>query len=206
MMVNEGGRRFVNEAMNYLDVAKVMMDKSQGSRNLPSYLVFDSAYASKYSFVGRPPGARIPWWVESAPTLMALGSKLRISPRQLASTVKGFNRNARLGSDPDFHRGRSPYDGHWEDPKAKSPTLGPVEMPPFYGVRILAGDIGTMGGLKTDGSAGVLDRSGGPVPGLFAAGNNSSSVMGGGYAGSGATLGLAITFGYLAGISAAKGE
>jgi len=35
-------------------------------------------------------------------------------------------------------------------------------------------------------------------------GNNSASVMGPGYAGSGATLGPCITFGYLAGIECAR--
>jgi hypothetical protein len=38
-----------------------------------------------------------------------------------------------------------------------------------------------------------------------AVGNNATSVMGAGYAGSGATLGPCITFGYLAGTACARG-
>jgi succinate dehydrogenase/fumarate reductase flavoprotein subunit len=36
------------------------------------------------------------------------------------------------------------------------------------------------------------------VPGLFAAGNDNASVMGGGYPGGGITLGPAMTFGFIA--------
>lgn len=117
----------------------------------------------------------------------------------LESTVKKFNENARLGRDPELHRGESYYDRHWGDPAAPYPTLAPLERPPYYGTRILAGDIGTKGGLATDDTGRVLDVDGQTIEGLYAVGNNSASVMGPGYAGSGATLGPCITFGYLAG-------
>ena len=69
---------------------------------------------------------------------------------------------------------------------------------------MLAGDIGTKGGITTDGVGRALDGMSKPVPGLYAIGNNAASMMGPGYAGSGATLGPCITFGYLAGLDAAK--
>ena len=112
--------------------------------------------------------------------------------------------NAEAVVDPQFHRGESAYDRHWGDPSAPNPTLGPLANPPFYGTRVLAGDIGTKGGLLTDPAGRVLDGFGKAIPGLYAAGNNSASVMGPGYAGSGATLGPCITFGYLAGIDCAR--
>ena len=59
--------------------------------------------------------------------------------------------------------------------------------------------MGTAGGLVTDENARVLDGSGEPIPGLYAAGNDMNSVMGGTYPGPGITLGPALTFGYLAG-------
>jgi 3-oxosteroid 1-dehydrogenase len=105
--------------------------------------------------------------------------------------------------DHRYHRGENLYDRHWGDPSAPHPTLGPLTEPPFYGVRILAGDLGTKGGLTTDPTGRVLDGYGKAIPGLYAVGNNSASVMGPGYAGSGATLGPCITFGYLTGTSCA---
>ena len=63
------------------------------------------------------------------------------------------------------------------------------------------GDIGTNGGLATDACARVLDNEGTPIPGLYAAGNVTASVMGHAYPGAGGTLGPALTFGYLAGVA-----
>ena len=44
----------------------------------------------------------------------------------------------------------------------------------------------------------MLRPDGSVIPGLYAAGNVSSSVMGHSYAGAGATIGPAMTFGYIA--------
>ena len=45
----------------------------------------------------------------------------------------------------------------------------------------------------------ALDADGRPIPGLYAAGNDMASIMGGNYPGAGITLGPALTFGYVAG-------
>ena len=62
----------------------------------------------------------------------------------------------------------------------------------------MPGDLGTKGGLVTDERARVLRPDGSVIEGLYAAGNASSAVMGHTYAGPGATIGPAMTFGYLA--------
>ncbi|QLQ08704.1 MAG: FAD-binding protein [Anaerolineae bacterium] len=54
---------------------------------------------------------------------------------------------------------------------------------PFYAVQMVAGDLGTKGGLVIDGHARVLHGNGRPIPGLYAAGNNAASVMGNTYPG-----------------------
>ena len=46
-------------------------------------------------------------------------------------------------------------------------------------------------------------RGDGPIPGLFAVGNDMHSIMGGAYPGPGITLGPAITFAYVAAMAAA---
>jgi 3-oxosteroid 1-dehydrogenase len=60
------------------------------------------------------------------------------------------------------------------------------------------GDLGTKGGLVTDEWARVLRTDGTSIEGLYAVGNSMSSVMGNSYPGAGATIGPAMTFGYLA--------
>jgi 3-oxosteroid 1-dehydrogenase len=206
IMVNPQGRRFANEAMNYNDLTKAMLTYDLDRyelRNVPAYLVFDSEYLSKYPVAGERRETARKWLVQGS-TVEELATKLGVDSLNFADTVADFNRNAQSGEDPSFHRGESYYDRHWGDPSAPHPTLGPIVKPPFYGVRILAGDIGTKGGLVTDGNGRVLDGEGKAIEGLYAAGNNAASVMGPGYAGSGGTLGPAITFGYLAGIHCAS--
>jgi succinate dehydrogenase/fumarate reductase flavoprotein subunit len=206
IMVNSKGKRFANEAMNYVDLTKAMLTYDLADytlENVPAYLVFDSGYFSKYPVAGKEKGKPASWLVKGE-SLKDLAAKLGIDGSTLAATVSEFNSCAKARTDPRYHRGESFYDRHWGDPRAAHPTLGPLEEPPFYGVRILAGDIGTKGGMVTDEVGRVLDVEGRPIPGLFAVGNSAASVMGPGYAGSGATLGPCITFGYLAGTHCAR--
>ncbi|WP_164107576.1 FAD-binding protein, partial [Serratia marcescens] len=77
-----------------------------------------------------------------------------------------------------------------------NPCLAPLIQPPFYAMKMIPGDIGTFLGLKVDGHARVLDHAGAPIAGLYAAGNDMTSVMGGTYPGAGITIGPALTFGY----------
>ena len=53
-------------------------------------------------------------------------------------------------------------------------------------------------------SARILRANGMPIVGLYATGNSKASVLGNSYPGTGATIGLAMTFGYLTARHAAK--
>ena len=207
IMVNPKGKRFADEAMNYVDLTRAMLafdPATYSLANVPAYLLFDSGYASKYP-VAKDRGEAAQKWLTRGETLEELAEKLGIDGQNLVSTVAEFNRNAEAGADPQYHRGESAYDRHWGDPSAPNPTLGPLTKPPFYGVRMLAGDIGTKGGITTDAVGRALDGEGETIAGLYAVGNNAASFMGPGYAGSGATLGPCVTFGYLAGIDCVRG-
>ena len=60
------------------------------------------------------------------------------------------------------------------------------------------GEIGTFAGIKVDANSQVVNAKDQPIPGLYAVGNDQSSVFGGAYPGPGSTLGPAMTFGYIA--------
>ena len=207
IMVNPKGKRFANEAMNYSDLGREMLARDPGDyslKNIPAYLIFDSAYLAKYRVAGERENAA--QFLIRGDSIAALAAKLGIDGKNLETTVAEFNWNADLGEDPEYHRGESFYDRHWGDPSAPNPTLGPLTKPPFYAVRMLAGDIGTKGGLVTNDVGRVLGPEGEAIKGLYAVGNNAATVMGPGYAGSGATLGPCVTFGYLAGTDCSMRE
>ena len=67
-----------------------------------------------------------------------------------------------------------------------------------------AGTLDTNGGPVTDSKARVLDATGEAIPGIFGAGNCVASPAGQAYWVPGATIGLALAFGHIAGREAAE--
>jgi 3-oxosteroid 1-dehydrogenase len=211
IIVNRLGRRFANEAQPYEDFVKAQYaSDARGEMAIPCYLLFDATYRSKYAVGHIKPGkveqdARLaPENFESglltrADSLEELADKLQIDRDALRNTVDAFNRNARLGEDPDFGRGASEHDRYYADPSVKpNPSLAPLETAPYYALRCEPGDLDTKGGLLCDEYARVLRADGSVIEGLFAAGNASAAVMGDTYPGAGATIGSAMTFAYIA--------
>ncbi|MNI89734.1 3-oxosteroid 1-dehydrogenase [compost metagenome] len=66
-------------------------------------------------------------------------------------------------------------------------------------MKVEPGCFGTFAGLKTNEHAQVLDSQRQPIVGLYAAGTDMASIMGGHYPAGGINLGPAATFGYIAG-------
>jgi 3-oxosteroid 1-dehydrogenase len=194
--VNAAGKRFVNEALNYHDAARLFASidpHTLGQQNNPAWLVFDSTYMSKYPVAGSTPGTPADWMAQ-AETLEELATRLGIDPAGLEQTVSRFNADAATGMDTEFHRGSTPQDRFLGDAGvAPIPCLAPRANGPFYAVPISAGTLGTSGGLDTNFNGQVLDRHRQPIPRLYAAGNVSAGVFRNNYPGGGATLGSAIT-------------
>jgi succinate dehydrogenase/fumarate reductase flavoprotein subunit len=208
IMVNRSGQRFCNEAANYSALGGVFhqFDPARYDYpNLPAWLVFDAQYAARYPLGTRQPGQPMPDWVMRADTIQGLAEAIGLDPETLAKTVARFNAHAEAGHDPDFGRGTSAYDHFYGDRSraGAAVTLGALREAPFYAVQIESGLLGTNGGPRTDGQARILGHGGAAIPGLFGAGNAIACPTGGIYAGAGGTLGPALTFGYLAGRSAA---
>ncbi len=208
IIVNQRGKRFVNEAASYNDIYKAFLHIDANTcelENLPSWHIFDEQFHEKYAMMTLMPGEHMPDFVTRADTIEALASKMGIDPKGLAQEIERFNSFAEKGVDDDFQRGVSSYDHAWGDPENQpNPSLGKILKPPFYALENYMGSLGTKGGPKTNIKGQVLHVSGNPIPGLYAAGNAMASVAGASYFGSGGTLGPAMVFGYLCGINAAK--
>lgn len=205
LLVNAAGARFVNEAAPYSDVVHTMYDRDPTDPDIPAWLIVDQNYRNRYLFKDVLPALPFPdaWYDSGAAhkawTLDALATSIGVPAGALRTTVERFNSHALRGKDPDFHRGDSAYDHYYTDPSVlPSSCLAPLWLPPYHAFRIVPGDLGTKGGLLTDGRARVLREDGSVIPGLYAAGNASAAVMGHSYAGAGSTIGPAMTFGYIA--------
>lgn len=210
IMVNTAGKRFLNEAAPYVEAVHMMYGGEYGvgegpGENIPTWMIIDQRYRDRYIFAGLTPKKRFPSrWLESgvvvkADTVAELAEKTGMPVEQLTATVERFNGFARSGVDEDFRRGDSGYDKYYGDRTNKpNPSLGVIDKPPYYAVKMVPGDLGTKGGLVTDADARVLREDGSVIDGLYAIGNASAPVMGHTYAGPGATIGPAMTFGYLA--------
>jgi len=136
----------------------------------------------------------------------------------LAKTISDFNRYASTGVDEQFQRGAFlwgkswlgytsiPREGtSWKTGEVPSPTMYPLQPKgPYYAIILGSGVLDTNGGPVINPKAQVVDPSDVPIPGLYGAGNCISSPAGQSYWGGGCTLGLAMTFGHLAGINAAQ--
>jgi len=108
-------------------------------------------------------------WVIKGDTIEDLGENIakkdpenegRMDPKTLKDTIAKFNQYCKVGEDPDFHR--SPA------------VLIPLERPPFYALKMYPGGPNTLGGLKKNAKAQVLDADGKVIPRLYAPGENGS--------------------------------
>lgn len=125
----------------------------------------------------------------------------------LKATIARFNEFARSGVDEDFGRGEEPVSSLWSPDLRDEAvnTMAPFdESGPYHCILLVAGALDTKGGPRINERAQVLDTSGAPISGLYGAGNCVASPTGRAYYGPGATIGSAMTFGYLAGLEASR--
>jgi succinate dehydrogenase/fumarate reductase flavoprotein subunit len=205
--IDGGGRRFVNESTSYQLFAEAM----QRPGVMPCHLVCNGAFIRKYGLGMIRPLTRdlrphlADGYVAEGATLSELAARIGVDAAALADSAARNDRYARDGVDPDFGRGRNAYNRNLGDPAhGPNPSLGPIGEGPYYALSLHPADIGTSIGVETDAHARVLDAAGMPIPGLYAAGNDMSSIMGGVYPGPGITIGPAMTFGYVAARHAAR--
>jgi succinate dehydrogenase/fumarate reductase flavoprotein subunit len=203
--VNRKGKRFTNESDSYHDMGMAMQKHCADGPEVAAWLIADHHTIRRYGLgFAKPfplpltPHLRSGYLLRGK-TLRDLAVQAGFDGAQLEKTVAEFNQGAAEGKDLQFRRGWRVYNRFLGDKTHQpNPCVAPIEAGPFYSVKVVMGDLGTFAGVKTDAQARVLNANGKPIDGLFAAGNDNASVMGGGYPGGGITLGPAMTFGFIA--------
>ena len=126
----------------------------------------------------------------TADTLEELAKKLKMDPAELKKTVDEFNECVEKKSDPKF--GRKP-----------DMLTSKIQKGPFWAAFSSMAVHHTMGGVRIDTSARVIDLAGNVIPGLYAAGEITGGIHGSNRVGGNAVLDIHV-FGRIAGTNAAK--
>lgn len=203
IVVDRHGRRFANEATNYNDFGRALLELEGATfehPRIPSWLVFDAERHrdSPLAFMSAPVADG--QWLFQAGSIAELAERITVPAQALTATIAEFNRNAQRGRDAF---GRGSY--IWDQFSSGGGDLRPLADPPYFAARLLPGCLGTKGGLRTDEHGRVQAADGeGAIAGLFAAGNAAANPFGCAYPGPGSTIGPAVVFGTLAGEAAAE--
>lgn len=204
LIVDSAGDRFFNEAAAANTAGRALYDRSRGVRAVPSYLILANRHRQNV-----PLG---PWAANNTPrtaidagdivragTLNDLAQALGVDRAGLLGTVVRFNGFASKGRDTDFNRGDSAWEkAAGERGKRRNPSLGKLDKPPFWAVKVYPGDSGTKGGLLVDATSRVLREDGAVIGGLYACGGAAASVFKGATPAAGAALGAALIEAFLA--------
>ncbi|MER5179128.1 FAD-dependent oxidoreductase [Streptomyces sp. NPDC002896] len=165
ILVNKEGCRFTDEAPGPVDawyerVARRIHAQTDGI----AYAVFDARSAD---VPGLAAAVRSDQPAITAATLEELAAKLEIPARALADTIAEYNKACPggefrpLATDGLATDGLAPPKSNW---------ARPIDAAPYHAYPIIASNVFTFGGLKTNERAEVLDLDGNPIPGLYAAG------------------------------------
>ncbi len=201
--VNSSGQRFVNEANSYHDFVTAMFRSDRGGSSIPAYLICDRRFVYEYGLgIIHPVWQRVRKFVrkgylQSAPTLVELAGKIKVDRDAFLRSVDQHNAAAESGVDTAFGKGALALNKFNGDKRnTPNPCLRPISQGPFFALAVYPAPIGSSVGLHTDVNGQVLDGQGRTIKGLYAAGNDMSSMMRGFYPGPGITLGPALVFAY----------
>jgi fumarate reductase flavoprotein subunit len=184
--VNKLGKRFVNE-MERRDVVSMAQIKTKMK---PTYSIFSEAMIPKMGTKEEVEKGIAKGRFVKADTLAELAGKLGMPAKDLEETIRNHNRYMAEGKDPEFGR-------------QFTKVMIPMTQGPFYAIAQWPAVHHTMGGIRINKNAQVIDIWGNVIPRLYAAGEFTGGIHGANRLGGNATPD-AVVFGRVAGINAAK--
>ncbi|RLM25774.1 flavocytochrome c [Brenneria alni] len=181
IMVNEGGKRFVNELLTR-DVVSQNILKQPGAH---AYLIFNDELVKQNQATQSYFKQKL---VAEGNTVEELAKAINVDGKQLAQTVSTYSRYAKAKKDDEFGR--------------ESMKLA-LDSGKYYAIEVTPGIHHTMGGIAINNKAQVLDVNGNVIPNLFAAGEAAGGVHGANRLG-GNSLADIVTYGRIGADQAVK--
>ncbi len=183
ILVNQEGKRFANEMWTRDKLSEAIL--KQTGRKV--FIVFDQCVRTSLATIENyvQQGLIIP-----ANSIAELAEVLQLPVPGFVETMNQYKHYQTTGQDLEFQRNAEemPY---------------PLTEAPYYAIQVEPVIHHTMGGIKINSKAEVLNKSGDPIPGLYAAGEVTGGVHGGNRLGGNAVADI-IVFGQIAGKSAAQ--
>lgn len=188
IFVDPTGQRFVNELSDGDTCARAQVRRA-GAKKV-TYALFNREMISRMGTNDEVDAGLKTGRFARGETLAELAQFLKMSPETLSRTVSEHNRFIREDRDPEFG-------------KSGLSQMMPMTEGPFYALPQWPAVHGTLGGLRINSRAQVLDIRGNVIPRLYAAGEVVGGIHGADrLAGNG--IAECIVFGRLAGTNAAE--
>ena len=180
ILVNQEGERFFDEVSTRDKVSAAEFEQTGGY----AWLIVDSRMSDASNVIQ---GYINKGYAETGETYEALAEAIGAPADAFAATMEKWNACVEAKEDADFNR---------------VSFANPLDQAPYYAIKVQPGIHHTMGGIKIDSQAQVIDTQGKVIPGLFAAGEVTGGVHGNNRLGGNAVADFVI-FGRIAGASAA---
>jgi fumarate reductase flavoprotein subunit len=184
--VNKAGKRFVNENERRDVVSRAEL--ATGTK--PTFSIFNDKMIPKMGTVEEVEAGIARNRFVKAETLAELAGKIGVPADALQETITKHNQYLKDGKDPEFNR-------------SYTKVMLPLDSGPYYAIAQWPAVHHTMGGLRINGKAQVLDIWSNPIPRFYAAGEITGGIHGANRLGGNAT-GESTVFGRIAGTNAAK--
>ena len=183
IIVNTQGKRFVNDLAGRDVVSQAELKQPDGY----CFIIFDQhlqdEVALTQKFIDRGFTITGNTYEELAANMGLTGEAVQ----NFVNTMNTWNESVAKGVDEEFGRDNG--------------MDADLSTAPYYAIKIAPGIHHTMGGIKINTNAEVIDTDGNVIPGLFAAGETTGGIHGGNRVGGNAVCDF-IVFGRIAGKSA----
>lgn len=177
--VNQEGLRFVKETEADPAIREVALEEQT---NAIQYDIFTDNIIESVETLGSSvfwnfyygPGKQYHDFVIKADSIEELADKIGVPADNLAKTIADYNAHVESGEMDEFGREftQESLDGNY------SVAINKVEGDKYYAIAQRALVVMTLGGVKTNTDAQVLDADGNVIPGLYAAGECVGGIWG----------------------------
>jgi len=193
VIVNRQGKRFVCEDATYAYQYRAIFQQMT-QLDGPTWMVLDQNMVEQSigPWAADPAAAVANGTLVTGNSYEELAAAMGVPVSNFVNTMALWNSNIeQYGADLEYQR---------------NTQLIKLNKPPYYAHLNVSANLGSLGGLRIDTNAQVLNNAGNPIPHLFAGGMNSGGWYGLYYPGSGTSLAGGLHFGLVAGAKAAAAD